>query len=251
MIISPAKSLDFSSPVSVEDFSEPEFIADAVRINHQMRDLSPAQISELMGVSHKIADLNWKRNQVFSVPFTPNNARQAVYAFNGDVYHGLDAYSLSKGQMLQLQKSLRILSGLYGVLRPLDLIQAYRLEMGTKFSVQGVKNLYEFWQGKITQYFKEELQSDEILVNLASEEYAKVIDFKQINNTIVTPIFKDWKGEKLKVISFYAKKARGLMVRYILENQIEKAEDLKGFNKAGYAYHHQESEKAGALVFVR
>ena len=184
------------------------------------------------------------------MPFSLQNARQALFAYDGDVYEGLDAYSLSEMQIDKLQGSLRILSGLYGVLKPLDLIAPYRLEMGIKLPVGKVANLYAFWKEKITQALNDELQEGELFINLASEEYFKAIDTTKLKVPVITPIFKDYKGDTLKIISFYAKKARGRMVRFLAENEIRSVEDLKGFNADGYAFSEKFSEE-NTLVFVR
>jgi len=203
-----------------------------------------------MHISQKLADLNWQRHQQLSLPFTPQNTRPALFAYDGDVYEGLDAYSLSETQMDKLQRSLRILSGLYGLLKPLDLIAPYRLEMSIKLPVGKTTNLYAFWKEKITQALNDELQEGELFINLASEEYFKAIDTTKLKVPVITPIFKDYKGDTLKIISFYAKKARGRMVRFLAENEIRSVEDLKGFNADGYAFAEKFS-KGNELVFIR
>ena len=204
-----------------------------------------------MSISDKLAALNWKRNNSFETPFNLDNARPSIFTFNGDVYGGLDAFSLSNKQIKIAQSSLRILSGLYGLLKPLDLIQPYRLEMGTKLDIDGSVNLYGFWKNKITNKLNDELDENELFINLASNEYSSVIDKKVLKTSMVSPAFKDLKNGKLKIISFYAKKARGMMVRYILDNKINSEEDLKGFNYGGYTYSDEESEKLKDLVFIR
>ena len=204
-----------------------------------------------MGISDNLAQLNWERNQNFKLPFTPHNARPAVYAFNGDVYQGLDINSLPVNKIVQLQETLRILSGLYGILKPLDLIQAYRLEMGTDLKVGRKKNLYEFWKKSVTEYLNSELKDDELFINLASNEYFGAIDEKALKVPVITPIFKDWKNDKLKVISFFAKKARGSMVRYILDTNAETLEDIKGFNYDEYLYSKEHTLKENQPVFIR
>jgi len=204
-----------------------------------------------MSISEKLAELNWNRNNTFKTPFNIENARPSIFTFNGDVYSGLDAFSLSMDQLNQAQKSLRILSGLYGLLKPLDLIQPYRLEMGTKLNVEGSLNLYGFWKNKITNKLNDELNENEFFVNLASNEYSSAIDRKLLKTTMISPVFKDMKNGKLKIISFYAKKARGMMVRYILDNEIINLEDLRGFDYGGYSYSSEESEKMKELVFIR
>ncbi len=250
IVISPAKSLDFETAVPIATFSELFFKKEITEINAVVKKLSPKELSDLMKISDKLANLNWQRNQEFGLPFSSDNSRQAVYAFNGDVYDGLDVYSFTNEEVIQLQSKLRILSGLYGVLKPLDLIQPYRLEMGTKISIGKARNLYDFWQEKITNYFNVELSNNELFINLASNEYFDVINTKKLKVNVITPVFKDLRGETLKVVSFYAKKARGLMVRYIIKNKIETVEDLKGFNYEGYAF-SEEFSKENELVFIR
>lgn len=251
IVISPAKSLDFESTLPIDNYTQPEFLDQALKINESLRKKTPKKLSDLMGISSNLAELNWKRNQDFKLPFSPENARQAIYAFNGDVYMGLDAYSLDAKKMDDLQQRLRILSGLYGILKPLDLIQAYRLEMGTKLRVGSHKDLYGFWKKKITAKLNEELEQDELFVNLASNEYFGAIDKKNLKAAVITPVFKDWKNDKLKVISFFAKKARGSMVRYIEDTQAESLDAIKGFNRDGYQYSEQHTTKDNEPVFVR
>jgi cytoplasmic iron level regulating protein YaaA (DUF328/UPF0246 family) len=203
-----------------------------------------------MSISDKLADLNWQRNKVWKTPFTPANARPAVYAFDGEVYTGLDAYSIPLEKLDLLQERLRILSGLYGVLRPLDLMQAYRLEMGTKFPIGESQNLYDFWKKTVTASLNKELKKGELFVNLASNEYFSVIDTKALKVPVITPDFKDYKDGQLKMISFFAKKARGMMVRYIIDTHAETIDDLKGFNYEGYQFDANLS-KGNHLVFTR
>ena len=251
MIISPAKSLDFENELPTSEFSMPSFIADSKLINDSLRVKSVKDLKSLMNISDNLASLNWQRNNEFSTPFNVNNSRPCLFTFSGDVYSGLDAKSLSKKQISDAQNSLRILSGLYGLLKPLDLIQAYRLEMGTKLKVNHSKNLYDFWMKKITDKLNNELTKNELFVNLASNEYSSVIDTNSLKTDMISPIFKDFKNGKLKIISFYAKKARGMMVRYILDNQINDFESLKGFNYGGYSYSEEETNVSGELVFIR
>ena len=251
MIISPAKSLDFENELPTSEFSMPSFIADSKLINDSLRDKSVKDLKSLMNISDNLASLNWQRNNEFSTPFNVNNSRPCLFTFSGDVYSGIDAKSLSKKQISDAQNSLRILSGLYGLLKPLDLIQAYRLEMGTKLKVNHSKNLYNFWTKKITDKLNNELTKNELFVNLASNEYSSVIDANSLKTDMISPIFKDFKNGKLKIISFYAKKARGMMVRYILDNQINDFESLKGFNYGGYSYSEEETNISGELVFIR
>lgn len=251
IVISPAKSLDLETPLPTNLYSEALFLEKSNRLNEKLKQQKPSDLSQLMKISSKLANLNWERNQQWHLPFTKENARPAVYTFSGDVYTGLDAFSLNENVTPKMQSSLRILSGLYGLLKPLDLIQPYRLEMGTKFGVEDAKNLYEFWKETITNQLNEELQAEELFVNLASNEYFKAVDTKKIKVPVVTPIFKDWKNDKLKIISFYAKKARGTMSRYLIENNIDNLQGLKNFAVDGYAFSEAETKKENEPVFVR
>jgi len=251
IVISPAKSLDFDSKLPTEKFTQPKFIEQAVKLNTILAKKKPKDLSELMHISDKLAQLNWQRNQDFTVPFTKDNARPAVYAFSGDVYQGLDAYTLKEDKLDVLQNSLRILSGQYGILKPLDLMQAYRLEMGTKLNIGRKANLYEFWKKDLTTHLNSELKDGELFVNLASNEYFSVIDVKTLKAPIISPIFKDWKNDKLKIISFFAKKARGSMVRYIVDSNATTLEDIKGFNLDGYQFSKEHTLKEKEPVFIR
>ena len=250
IVISPAKSLNFEKNVPTTVYSEASFLKEATTIQKVVKKQSPKKLMALMAISEKLAELNWERNQNWALPFTPENARQAVFAFDGDVYTGLDAYTLSEDKFPILQDKVRILSGLYGLLKPLDLIQAYRLEMGTSLAIGSKKNLYEFWKKTITKTLNEELKPNELFLNLASNEYFSAIDSKTLKATIITPEFKDYKDGKLKMISFFAKKARGLMVRYIIDNKVETLEELKGFNSEGYQFDSNLSSDT-KLVFTR
>lgn len=252
VVISPAKSLDFETPATTAHYTIPEMLGDSEKLMARLRKMNPAQLSELMGISATLGQLNYERNQKWHHPFTPENAKQAVLAFNGDVYQGLDAKSLNEGQLLSLQTKLRILSGLYGVLKPLDLMQPYRLEMGTKLKYQRSADLYAFWKTKIAPKIKQAIaeSGNNILVNLASNEYYKSIDPKKLGAEIVTPEFKDGKNGEYKMISFFAKRARGLMTRFILENNIERTEDLNAFDSDGYIYNPRLSKPAKP-VFTR
>ena len=250
IVISPAKSLDFETKVPTTNYTEGIFLNEAEKLSSVLKKKTPKKLSALMSISPKLGELNWQRNQDWNLPFSLKNAKQAVFAFNGEVYIGLDAYTLSAGKIEQLQDKLRILSGQYGLLKPLDLMQPYRLEMGTKLKVGRKDNLYQFWDKKITNELNEELADDEVFVNLASNEYFKVVKPKLLKVPVITPVFKDYKNGKLKMISFFAKKARGLMVRYIIDNNIENAEDLKGFNFEGYAFDSNLSTEK-ELVFTR
>ena len=251
IVISPAKSLDFESKLPTKEFSQPYFLKEAEQLNKVLAKKNPKALSKLMGISANLAELNWERNQQFSVPFTVENARPAIYAFNGDVYQGLDAYTIATEKLDLLQENLRILSGLYGVLKPLDLMQPYRLEMGTQLKIGRKKNLYEFWKKQITDHLNSELKDDELFVNLASNEYFSAVDEKHLKVPVITPVFKDWKNDNLKIISFFAKKARGTMVRYILDSEAKTLEDVKGFNLDGYTYSKQHTIKENQPVFVR
>jgi cytoplasmic iron level regulating protein YaaA (DUF328/UPF0246 family) len=250
IVLSPAKSLNFEKVLPTEKYSEALFLKESLQVNKVLKQKSPAALSELMAISDKLADLNWQRNQEWKMPFNVENARPAIFAFDGDVYTGLDAYSIPIEKLDILQGSVRILSGLYGLLKPLDLMQAYRLEMGTKLPINDSKNLCEFWKPIITKALNKELQEGELFINLASNEYFSAVDVKALKVPVVTPEFKDYKDGKLKIISFFAKKARGLMVRYIIDTNAETIDDLKGFNYEGYQFDANLS-KGNKLVFTR
>lgn len=251
VVISPAKSLDFESTLPSSKFTQPIFLDEAKKLNKVLVKKKPKALSELMSISDNLAQLNWQRNQDFTVPFTPENSRPALYAFNGDVYTGLDGYTIPENKLEDLQNTLRILSGLYGILKPLDLMQPYRLEMGTSLKIGAKKNLYEFWKKTLTNELNNELKEGELFVNLASNEYFSAIDTKALKAPVITPIFKDWKNDKLKVISFYAKKARGSMVRYILDSEAKTLDDIKGFNLDEYEYSKEHTLKENEPVFIR
>ncbi|MCW8195626.1 peroxide stress protein YaaA [Proteobacteria bacterium 005FR1] len=252
IVISPAKNLDYETPPVTDEHTTPEFIDDSKKLIAELRKLAPQDVSKLMGISDKLGTLNYDRYQAWKPTFNFKNAKQAVLAFNGDVYTGLQAENFKTNDFKFAQKHLRILSGLYGVLRPLDLMQPYRLEMGTKFGVGKAKNLYEFWGDKITDKLNEDLHAvkSNLLVNLASNEYFKAVQPKRLDAEVVTPAFKDWKNGEYKMISFFAKKARGLMSAYIIKNRITKASDLEGFDSEGYEYNASLS-KPNAPVFTR
>ena len=251
-VISPAKTLDYESPLNTAEYSYPDYLEDSAELIAELRQLSPPQVSELMGISDKLGALNFGRYLDWQPEFTPDNARPAVLAFKGDVYTGLGADSLSEEDLKWAQRHLRILSGLYGLLRPLDLMQPYRLEMGTKLPNPRGKDLYQFWGGKITEGLNAELEgmAAPVLINLASNEYFKSVVPGKLHGDIITPVFKDWKNGKYKIISFYAKKARGLMSRYIIEHRIDDPEGLKDFDVGGYAYQPAMSS-AREWVFTR
>jgi cytoplasmic iron level regulating protein YaaA (DUF328/UPF0246 family) len=250
IVISPAKSLDFEKTLPTNQFTKPVYLKQTKEIVSILKKLKPKDLSELMEISDNLAQLNWQRNKEFKTPFTPENARPAIYAFNGDVYLGLDAYTIPEEKVAVLQNKLRILSGQYGILKPLDLMQAYRLEMGTQLPIGEHKNLYSFWKETLTNALNKELKKNELFINLASNEYFSVIDVKKLKVPVITPEFKDYKDGKPKIISFFAKKARGLMVRYIIDNNIETIDGLKGFNYEGYAFDANVS-KGNTLVFTR
>lgn len=250
IVISPAKSLNFEKELPTEIYTEPQFLKQATSIQRILKKKKPKVLSQLMDISDKLAELNWQRNQDWNVPFTKENARPAVFAFDGDVYHGLDVYSLPTAKLDDLQDKLRILSGLYGLLKPLDLMQAYRLEMGTALPIGKNNNLYEFWKTTITKELNSELNKGDLFVNLASNEYFSAVDVKSLKVPVITPEFKDYKDGKLKIISFFAKKARGMMVRYIIDTNAKTIDDLKGFNYEGYGFDANLS-KEHTLVFTR
>lgn len=250
IIISPAKSLDFESSIPAIVPTKSDFLKESKMINSIIKKKSPSDLMKLMSISDKLAELNWQRNKAWKTPFTQENSRPAVFAFSGDVYIGLDAKTLSIEKLPLLQERLRILSGLYGILKPLDLMQPYRLEMGTAISIGDSKNLYEFWKTKLTDALNKELKKEELLINLASNEYFSAIDVKSLKVPVITPEFKDYKDGNLKMISFFAKKARGLMVRYIIETNAETLDDLKGFDYEGYRFDGNLS-KGNKLVFTR
>lgn len=252
LLVSPAKDLDFaplSRPIPV---TQPQMLAQSQQLAAICKTLTPAELSALMHISDKLAGLNAARFGQWQLPFTEQNAKAAMFAFNGDVYQGLDAASLSDGDIAFAQQHLRILSGLYGVLRPLDLMQPYRLEMGTKLANPHGKDLYAFWQDSITAKLNQQISElkHELVVNLASQEYFKAVKPKLLNARLITPVFKDFKNGQYKIISFFAKKARGLMARYIIQQRITELSDLKDFDLAGYQFSSEQSS-AKELVFLR
>jgi len=252
LVVSPAKNLDYDTPSPIAEYSQPELLDHSAELIEACVPLSPADISQLMKVSDKIAGLNAARFGQWSRPFTTENAKQALLAFNGDVYTGLEAATFSDKDFAFAQSHMRILSGLYGLLKPLDLMQPYRLEMGTKLANKRGDNLYQFWGDIITDKLNEALcaQGDDVLINLASNEYFKSVKKKSLNAEIITPAFKDWKNGQYKMISFFAKKARGMMARYIIQNQLTDVEQLKGFDLAGYSFNESLSN-GNDLVFTR
>lgn len=250
IVISPAKSLDFERELPIQRSSEGAFLKEAERLNRLLKKKSARSLSKLMSISAALGQLNYERNQEWGLPFDSSNARPAVYAFNGEVYRGLDVYTLPEKKIDYMQENLRILSGMYGMLKPLDLMQPYRLEMGTRMAVGVKKNLYEFWKPKLAKSLNEQMEEGEVLVNLASNEYFKALDQKELKASVITPVFKELRNGEYKAIMTFAKLARGLMTRYIIDNQLTKAEDLKGFDLEGYAFHEALSTET-ELVFTR
>ncbi|CAM4249015.1 peroxide stress protein YaaA [Vibrio agarivorans] len=252
IVVSPAKTLDYESPLATERYTQPELVEHSAELIKECRKLTPSDVSALMKVSDKIAGLNVARFEQWSETFTQENARQAILAFKGDVYTGLEAESLDYDGFDYAQKHLRMLSGLYGLLKPLDLMQPYRLEMGTRLANERGTNLYQFWGDIITNKLNEAIseQGDNVLINLASNEYFKAVKPKQLDATVITPVFKDCKNGQYKVISFYAKKARGMMARYIIDNKVDSIEALTQFDVAGYYFSEEESSDK-ELVFKR
>lgn len=257
ILISPAKTLDFETPAPIKRFSQPDFLADTEKLVRELKQLSAAEISSLMKISDKLGELNADRFKTWQPDFDDTNAKQALLAFQGDVYQGMAVDSFEPEDFDFAQEHLRILSGLYGILRPLDLIQPYRLEMGTKLAhskLQGLSanTLYEFWADKLTQIINQELEQldSKIVVNLASNEYFKAVNRKILSGDIITPVFKDWKNGKYKIISFYAKKARGMMAAYIIKNRLKNTEGIKDFAEAGYSYNDDLSDEK-TLTFTR
>ena len=251
-IISPAKTLDYETPVGTTKSSKPGYLKESAELIDILRDYSPDDLVELMAISHKLGELNHQRFHNWTTPFNKANARQAIYAFKGDVYTGLDAKKLNEEDLEFAQNHLRILSGLYGLLRPLDLMQPYRLEMGTKLSNDQGANLYEFWGDKLTKAVNKQLKSvdSEVLINLASNEYSKSLPKESLKAEVITPVFKDLKNGKYKVVSFFAKKARGLMSAYIIKNKITDPEKIKRFKVAGYRFDRSQSSPK-EWVFLR
>ncbi|MGJ8644109.1 MAG: peroxide stress protein YaaA [Luteolibacter sp.] len=252
VLLSPAKSLDYGSPLLTKKSTKPRFIDESAELIEGLRKLSVAKVGKLMSISDKLAELNHGRFAEWEREFTKENSRQAILAFTGDVYQGMELAEWSAEDFSRAQKQVRILSGLYGVLRPLDLMQAYRLEMGTKFKNARGKNLYEFWGSEVTALLNQDLKKSgsETVVNLASNEYFSVVKRAELKGNLVTPVFKDEKNGKYKIISFYAKKARGMMADFIVREGIKEAKDLKKFKTAGYKYSAGESD-GSSLVFLR
>ena len=254
IVLSPAKSLDYETPAHVSKHTIPDFVDDAAQLIETLRGYSPQRIASLMDISDALAHLNFQRYADWSPTFTSHNAKQAVLAFNGDVYEGFDAKTLSAADLDYAQQHVRVLSGLYGVLRPLDLLQPYRLEMGTRLPKPRGKDLYAFWGDRITEALNAQLRrrksASRVIVNCASTEYFKSVRPKRPEAPVVTPVFEDWKGGRYKIISFHAKRARGLMARFAVEQRIDSPEKLKDFAAEGYAFEPAASNDS-TFVFRR
>ncbi|MDR5732240.1 MULTISPECIES: peroxide stress protein YaaA [Caballeronia] len=253
IVLSPAKSLDYETPAHIRKHTLPDFVDDAAELIQGLRQLSPQQIGGMMGISDQLATLNFQRYAEWSKTFDAQNSKQAVLAFNGDVYEGFAARTLTSADLDFAQSHVRVLSGLYGLLRPLDLLQPYRLEMGTKFPNARGKDLYAFWGERITAALNEQFKRQRgarVLVNCASGEYFKSVRPKLLDVPVVSPVFEDWKGGRYKIISFHAKRARGLMARYAVQNRIDEPEALKGFDSEGYRFDAKASNDT-TYVFRR
>jgi cytoplasmic iron level regulating protein YaaA (DUF328/UPF0246 family) len=250
LVLSPAKSLDFESKLPTTKTTEGYFLAESERLNKLLKKKSAKSLSKLMKISDNLGQLNYERNQDWQLPFTKDNARQALYAFSGDVYRGIDAYTIDTKKLDKVEDTVRIISGLYGILKPLDLIQPYRLEMGTRMPVGKNKNLYEFWKKKVTQALNEELEDGELFLNLASNEYFKAIDTKALKVPVVNVAFKEFKNGQYKIVAIFAKLARGLMTRYIIDTDAKTIENVKGFNYDNYGF-SEELSSENELVFTR
>lgn len=252
LVISPAKTLDYLSKVTIKTYTIPDYLEDSQLLINRARRYSVLDLAELMQVSRQIAELNFQRFESWKVPFTTRNARQALLAFKGDVYTGLDVDSFTSADLKYAQSHLRILSGLYGLLRPLDLMQPYRMEMGRRIDTERGRNLYQFWHGRITEGLNKQLKrlKTGYLVNLASQEYFKSIDSGHLNAEIITPEFRDWKNGQYKMIGVYAKKARGQLSRFIIQNRMTVPESIKSFSADGYRF-NPEISTDGKWVFTR
>lgn len=250
LVLSPAKSLDFETALPTKTYTQPLFLDQSERINKLLKKKSAKSLSKLMSISPDLGQLNYERNQQWQLPFTAENARPAMYAFSGEVYRGFDAYSIPVEKLNDVQNTVRILSGLYGILKPLDLMQPYRLEMGTKFPVGVKKSLYAFWDKHIVKALNDELEDGELFLNLASNEYFKVVNTKALKVPVITANFKDFKNGEYKMIMTFAKQARGLMARYVIDTNAKTIDDLKAFNYQGYNYSEPMSTET-ELVFIR
>lgn len=249
LFLSPAKTLDFEKDVQVGEVTKPVFLEESQKVNAKLRKVSRKKLTELQGISTQLASLNYDRNQQWNVEHD-ENVKQAVFSFKGDVYIGLQAENWSESDMEFANKHVRILSGLYGILRPSDMIMPYRLEMGTSLKVGRREDLYHFWQDKIKAYFKENIDENELVVNLASNEYFKAVQKAKVKNSVLNVEFKDFSNGKFKIVSFFAKKARGLMADFIVQNRIIDAEELKKFDSEGYYFDAKESTESN-YVFLR
>lgn len=250
ILLSPSKSLLEAGEYPNFEYSSPQFLTKSKKVNQALKKLKPTDLVALQDISDKLAELNYHRNKSFKPPFSSENARPAIFSFSGDVYDGLQAHTLSTEVLSRLNERVMILSGLYGILKPFDFMQPYRLEMGTSLGVGEAKNLYEFWKKDVTAYVKKQLSKDELLVNLASKEYASAVDLKAFKAQVVEVDFKDFHNGQLKMISFFAKKARGMMARFLVESEAETLDDIKLFNSEGYAFDEALSN-GNKLVFTR
>lgn len=250
LVLSPAKSLDFERTLPTSQYSEAQFLEQSLRINKLLKKKSAKSLSKLMSISNDLGQLNYERNQSWQLPFTPENARPAMYAFSGEVYRGFDAYSIPQEKLNDVQNTVRILSGLYGLLKPLDLMQPYRLEMGTKFPVGVNKSLYAFWNKHIVKALNEELEDGELFLNLASNEYFKAVNTKALKVPVITANFKDFKNGEYKMIMTFAKQARGLMARFVIDTNAKTIDDIKAFNYEGYLFSEPMSTET-ELIFIR
>lgn len=252
ILLSPAKTLDFSKKIQIENPTLPDLLPESEKLIKYLKTYSAEQLSELMNISSKLAQLNYDRYQKWHVPFTPENSLPAIYVFKGEVYKEFNIENLPEKNHKYMQQNLRILSGLYGILRPFDLIQPYRLEAGIKFSTDTFRNLYDFWNTKITEKLNQQMKTTQnnCIINLASAEYYKAIKIRKLDGKIITPLFKENKGNTFKTVAIYAKRARGEMARFIIENQIENPEEIKYYNQNGYVYNSQMSSSK-EWVFIR
>ena len=250
VIVSPAKKLDFESNAPVDKFIGPKFLDKSKKLITELKKKKPAEISKLMKLSETLTNLNVQRYKDFKTPFTIANSKQAMFAFMGDTYVGLSAKTMNKTQINYAQDHLRILSGLYGILSPLELIQPYRLEMGTRFPCEGSKNLYEYWKSDLTKEINSLLKKEKVLINCASNEYSSAIDFSKIEGRVITPVFKQKKGDEFKVVGLFAKRARGMMARFVIDNKVKNVEDLKSFDIDGYKFSLSKSTDS-EFVFTR
>ncbi|MAI87112.1 MAG: peroxide stress protein YaaA [Candidatus Marinimicrobia bacterium] len=251
-VLSPAKKLSKECFVKTDLYQSPQFLKESKGLVKELKKMAPLDLMSLMGISENLAELNWERMQQWNEIFKPENSREAIFSFMGDTYSGLDADSLGTQELDFAQSNIRILSGLYGVLRPLDLMKPYRLEMGTKFANKRGKNLYEYWNDSLANHIKKELTThkENVVLNCASLEYFKVIDRPSLDINVITPQFKDMKNGQYKMISFFAKKARGMMARFIIQNQIEHVDDILTFDLGGYSY-NQSLSTPNQPVFTR